>query len=79
LEKPAHSAFLSRNKARLAEFPREHREKQVNGLTEASAKMDFSEALKIHQQNQSDDVTIKPSARHYWNQIFVALLKSWPD
>jgi len=41
--------------------------------------MDFGEALKIHQQNQSDDVTIKPSARHYWNQIFVALLKSWPD
>src|SRR5206468_1660919 len=21
---------------------------------------------------------IKPSTRHYWNQIFVALLKSWP-
>jgi integrase len=40
--------------------------------------MTFCEALKIHQQNQADDVTIKPTTRHYWNQIFVALLKSWP-
>src|ERR1043166_2121417 len=40
--------------------------------------MTFGEALKIHQQNQEDDVTIKPATRHYWNQIFVALLKSWP-
>jgi hypothetical protein len=40
--------------------------------------MTFGEALKIHQQNQADDVTIKPATRHYWNQIFVALLKSWP-
>jgi integrase len=47
-------------------------------VTEASAKTTFGEALKIHQQNQADDVTIKPSTRHYWNQVFVALLKSWP-
>jgi integrase len=40
--------------------------------------MAFGEALKIHQQNQADDVTIKRTTRHYWNQIFVALLKSWP-
>jgi integrase len=39
--------------------------------------MTFGEALKIHQQNQADDVTIKPTTRHYWNQIFAALLKSW--
>jgi hypothetical protein len=47
-------------------------------VTEASAKMTFGEALKTHQQNQADDVTIKPSTRHYWNQVFLALLKSWP-
>jgi integrase len=41
--------------------------------------MTFGEALKIHQQNLADDVTIKPATRHYWNQIFVALLKSWPS
>jgi integrase len=64
--------------ARLAEFLKEHRERRSNGNSEVSAKMTFCEALKIHQQNQADDVTIKPTTRHYWKQIFVALLKSWP-
>src|SRR5215467_1513287 len=64
--------------AKLAEFLKEHRERVSNSNREVSAKMTFGEALEIHQQNQADDVTIKPSARHYWNQIFVALLKSWP-
>jgi integrase len=64
--------------ARLAEFLGEHRERVSNGNGEVSAKMIFREALKIHQQNQADDVTIKPTTRHYWNQIFVVLLKSWP-
>ncbi len=64
--------------AKLAEFLKEHRERVTNGNGEISAKMTFGEALKIHQQNQADDVTIKPTTRHYWNQIFGALLKSWP-
>lgn len=64
--------------AKLAEFLKEHRERVGDGNGEVSAKMTFGEALKIHQQNQADDVTIKSSTRHYWNQIFVALLKSWP-
>jgi integrase len=64
--------------AKLGEFLKEHRERVTNGNGEVSAKMTFGEALKIHQQNQADDVTIKPATRHYWNQIFVALLKSWP-
>ena len=64
--------------AKLAEFLKEHRERVGNGNGEVSAKMSFGEALNIHQQNQADDVTIKPTTRHYWNQIFVALLKSWP-
>src|SRR5438270_3026810 len=64
--------------AKLAKFLEEHRERVGNGNGEVSAKMTFGEALKIHQQNQADDVTIKPTTRHYWNQIFVALLKSWP-
>jgi integrase len=64
--------------AKLAEFLKEHRERVSNGNDEVSAKMTFGEALKIHQQNQADDVTIKATTRHYWNQIFVALLKSWP-
>jgi integrase len=64
--------------ARLAKFLEEHRERVSNGNGEVSAKMTFSEALKMHQQNLADDGTIKPTTRHYWNQIFVALLKSWP-
>jgi integrase len=76
--KSLRTSHFSVAKARLAEFLREHREKQVAGVSDTAAKMTFAEALKIHQQNQADDVTIKPSTRHYWNQIFVALLKSWP-
>jgi integrase len=64
--------------ARLAKFLEEHRERVSNGNGEISAKMTFCEALKMHQQKLADDGTIKPTTRHYWNQIFVALLKSWP-
>jgi len=45
--------------------------------SDTSAKITFGEALKIHQQNQADDVTTKASTRHYWNQIFLSLLNSW--
>ena len=75
--KSLRTSHFSVAKARLAEFLREHRAKQT-GAINGAAKMTFGDALKIHQQNQADDVTIKPSTRHYWNQIFVALLKSWP-
>jgi integrase len=64
--------------SKLARFLEEHRERLANGTGEVSAKMTFGEALKVHQQNQADDVTIKTATRHYWNQIFTALLKSWP-
>ena len=72
------TAHYSVAEAKLAEFLKEHRERVSNGNGEVSAKMTFGESLRIHQQNQTDDVTIKPSTRHYWNQIFIALLKSWP-
>lgn len=75
--KSLRTTHFSVAKARLAEFLREHREKHVDGLSAASAKMTFGEALRIHEQNQADDVTIKPTTRHYWKQIFAALLKSW--
>ena len=77
--KSLRTTHFSVAKARLAEFLREHREKQVDGLSAASAKMTFGEALQIHEQNLADDVTIKPSTRHYWKQVFAALLKSWPS
>src|SRR5438093_9979853 len=66
-------------KARLAEFLREHREKQVATSNHSSAKMTFAEALTIHLQNLADNATIKPTTRHYWRQVFTSLLKRWPD
>lgn len=72
------TSHFSVAKARLAEFLKEHREKLAVGAGEASAKMTFAEALAAHQQNLADNVTLKPNTRHYWNQIFTALLKSWP-
>ena len=75
--KSLRTAHFSVAKARLKEFLREQQDKQVASVSEAPAKMTFGEALKIHQQNQADDVKIKPSTRHYWNQVFIALLKSW--
>ena len=76
--KSLRTTHFSVAKARLAEFLREQREKQVATANQSSAKMTFAEALAIHLQNQADDVTIKPGTRHYWKQIFTSLLKSWP-
>jgi hypothetical protein len=63
--------------AKLAEFLKEHRERLDTLANESSPKMTFGDALKIHQQNQADDVTIKKSTHRYWKQIFAALLKTW--
>ncbi len=41
-------------KARLAEFLREHREKQAATANHSSAKMTFAEALAIHLQNDAE-------------------------
>jgi integrase len=76
--KSLNTSHRSVAEARLAEFLKQHREQRSNGNGEVSAKMTFGEALKIHQRNQAEDVTIKTTTRHYWNQIFIALLKSWP-
>jgi hypothetical protein len=75
--KSLHTEHLPVAKARLAEFRREHREKQTMA-DHSSAEMTFAEALAIHLQNLDDDVTIKPTTRHYWKQVFASLLKSWP-
>jgi integrase len=65
--------------ARLGEFLKDHRRARGNGKSDVSPKVTFAEALQIHQRNQADNVEIKPSTLHYWNQIFAALLKSWPE
>src|SRR5436190_23037198 len=76
--KSLRTSHFSVAKAKLAEFLREHREKQVAAPGETSAKMTFGEALKIHLQRQADNVTLKPSRWHYWKQATVALLRSSP-
>src|SRR5437660_1354942 len=76
--KSLRTSHFSVAKARLAEFLRQHREKQVAAANHSSARITFAEALAIHLQNLADDVTIKPSTRHYWKQVFTSLLKSWP-
>ena len=70
---------FSAAKARLAEFLREQREKQTAAANLSSAKMTFGGALAIHLQNLEDDVTIKPTTRHYWKQVFTSLLRRWSD
>jgi uncharacterized membrane-anchored protein len=70
------TSHFSVARAKLAQFIKEHRERVSNDNGELSAKMTFAETLKIRQQNLADDVTIKSTTRHYWNQIFIALLKS---
>ena len=76
--KSLRTSHFSVAKARLAEFLRQHREKQVAAANHSSARITFAEALAIHLQNLADDVMIKPSTRHYWKQVFTSLLKSWP-
>lgn len=76
--KSLRTSHFSVAKARLAEFLREHREKQAAVANHSSAKMTFGEALAIHLRNLDDNVTIKPATRHYWKQVFAALVKSWP-
>jgi integrase len=72
------TSHFSVAKARLAEFLSEHRKAQPAGGGEGSAKMPFGDAVNVLLQRKNDDPTLKPATRHYWKQIFVALLKSWP-
>lgn len=67
---------------KLAEFLKEHRERTATATALVRGKMTFADALAIHRSNLADNVEakrMKPSTLHYWDQIFKALLKSWPD
>lgn len=66
--------------AKLATFMREHRAAQENAAAVASGDTKFGEALAIHRRRIATEVAkdnIKPSAQHYWNQVYAARLKSW--
>jgi integrase len=64
--------------AKLAEFLQEHRARRSQTANLSNAKMSFGEALEIHKQALKDNRNIKASTVHYWEQIFVSLLRSWP-
>ena len=65
--------------AKLGEFLKEHRQRvRSNGNREVSAKMAFAEAATIHLRNLEDNLSLKPSTRHYWRECLAALQKSWP-
>ena len=72
------TSHLSVAKARLADFLKEHRERQTNLAVDTSAKMTFGDALKIHMKNIEGKAQNKSGTAHYWKQIFKALQKSWP-
>jgi hypothetical protein len=68
--------------AKLSKFLEEPRDRVSNGNSEVSAKMTFGEALKIHQQNQADNVTIKPTTRHvnageHWGNPYNPYQSGW--
>lgn len=65
--------------AKLAEFLHEHRARRSRVSEIADAKLTFAAALVIHRQSLNDNRNIKPSTVKYWEQIFAALVKSWPE
>jgi hypothetical protein len=71
------TSHFSVAKTRLLGFLSEHRKSQPAQNAD-SIRMTFGDALKIRIQNLDDDPTLKPATRHYWRQVFAALLKSWP-
>ena len=78
--KSLRTVHFSVAQARLADFLRDHRQRVASGkiANASSAKLSFGDALKMHQRDQSDNSDTKPGTLHYWNQVFAALLKSWP-
>jgi integrase len=71
------TSHFSVAEAKLAEFLQEHRARR-KGDKLADARMTFGQALEIHTQALKDNHNIKPSTRHYWQQVFASLLRSWP-
>lgn len=68
--------------AKLSKFLAERRAYRSKVKALVAGKMTFANALAAHQQRIKDDVEAKrtkASTAHYWDQIFKAILKSWPD
>jgi integrase len=78
---PLNTSHFSVAEAKCAQFMRQHRKRPVTSST-SDAKMTFGAALAHHLRvlkDKSEAREIKSSTLHYWEQIFRALGKSWPD
>ncbi len=73
------TSSISVAKARLADFMKEHREKGEATQAAFQGKMTVGDAVELHKRKLAENVRIKPSTRHYWDQVLASLLKSWPS
>jgi integrase len=71
------TSHLSVAQARLAEFIKEHRQRENFRTAEVSAKLTFAEAAAVHLRNLDENISIKARTRQYWRQRLAALIKSW--
>lgn len=65
-------------KARLADIVKGHREREETKAALTAGKMTVAEACEMRLKQIDNDLNMKPATQHYWRQISVALLKSWP-
>lgn len=72
------TSSISVAKARLAEFMKEHREKEAAHQSTFEGKMTVGDAIELHKRKLAENIRLKPSTRKYWKEVIAALLKSWP-
>lgn len=68
--------------AKLSEFLKDYWEKRKASEAFKNGKMTFTQALAIQREKIASNVRAKrtkPATEHSWNQVYTALLKSWPD
>jgi hypothetical protein len=73
------TSHFSVAEARLAAALKEHRERKSRNIDTSNAKMTFSEAAALYMLRVNENVSLKKRTRLYWNVVFAALLKSWPE
>jgi integrase len=66
-------------KARLAKALVEFGRRRSKPIQSSLAILTVGDAATIHRANVQARVELKPSTKHYWNQIIDALLASWPE
>lgn len=77
---PLKTSHFKVAQAKLAAFLKDHtaRASAGAGASEFDATLSFGSAMKTHVESLRGDCDLKPSTLHYWEQIFAALVKSWP-